>query len=689
MSNPNTSALSMANRQRHQLGSDSTASNLKVVYIGKDKQPVTIIPMVSINGQAWKKSACFESLRNIVYSLADSHSVAEVTSLVSNELPLDTGSAFQASQSAAKFIMDGIMQVGFLEPIAFMTSTAKVVQIGDPDDLLQRPEDITFLQMLCTIDGESQDKRVTTADTLSFQFCLRLPQHELDVASKAFKLVSSPVHQSPAGVSRSLGSCFSAATTGGTTTGPSTPTGSTTSGTSFTSPAMKLFLSTGSDPSKTRKGFYGPFTFLDTQSDFDATFGKNPRVLPMIPTGSDIHDIQNLLREFSDKCRLDIFMHQCMIDYVGNDKVDPTLHVQDVCKQLSLTKQIYTCRGKNIELTPDEMFDRFCALSVSLPENARIWPIQLCSLFLGALGTELADHVTTDDDFSMPDLSTLTTKETQLDALRYVRVRASKSYDYLKKQKDKMSKMMQGMHRGQQYNFQSQCNDGYGDEAYAQSFFQNSTSLAESTISKHSGGIQAATDPNIETRIHPKTGKHHPFYRAGNYISDYPLGFRGCFNCGENDHWKTSRCPLALSGNFNKNRFFKEMWAHKPHTKNAQRDSQYSRGGTNNLHNPNTGAHNHGANTAQHNNSYKVENHGQSALSTSTSPSFYNTSGDHNIRDNHGNNNNGHYGPRNVDNTPSWLNKVNVSTGNTTPQVGAEKNSSRKKVVYLLHMVRF
>ena len=131
------------------------------------------------------------------------------------------------------------------------------------------------------MDGESQDKRVTSVDTLSFQFCLRFPQHELDVASKMFTLLSTPLSKrnTNSGMSRSLGACFSALSAPNTTP-PHTPTKSTTGGTGLTSPAMKLFISTTTNPTKIKRGCFGPLTFLDSQTKFNATFGLNPRMLP-------------------------------------------------------------------------------------------------------------------------------------------------------------------------------------------------------------------------------------------------------------------------------------------------------------------------------------------------------------------------------------------------------------------------
>ena len=145
------------------------------MHIGNDRQPVTIVKLASINSQTWKKSACFESFKNTVYSLVEDHSTVEVTSFISTELPLDTGASFQVDQTATKAIMDCMFNVGFLELIVFLNSQGKTFQIGDPDDLLKRPEDITYFKLRCVLDGESQDHGVTTAETPNFQFYLLLP----------------------------------------------------------------------------------------------------------------------------------------------------------------------------------------------------------------------------------------------------------------------------------------------------------------------------------------------------------------------------------------------------------------------------------------------------------------------------------------------------------------------------------
>ena len=98
--------------------------------------------------------------------------------------------------------------------------------------------------------------------------------------------------------------------------------------------------------------------------------------------------------------------------------MDTLLSVQEVCCQISAIKQVYSLGGKVRTDTPDELFDKFTSLSVSLPGDTNKWSIQLCSSFLLALPTDLSKKITTESGFVMPNLTTLISKALQLDALR-------------------------------------------------------------------------------------------------------------------------------------------------------------------------------------------------------------------------------------------------------------------------------
>ena len=115
-----------------------------MIRIGKDQQPVTLPRMTSVNRHSWKKAASVGTLKNLVYSLVDAHSVTYVIFLVSNEFPLDTGSAFQEAESAVKLIIDSTLSVNHLEPLAFLTLKNKVVRVDEADGLKSRPEDSSF-----------------------------------------------------------------------------------------------------------------------------------------------------------------------------------------------------------------------------------------------------------------------------------------------------------------------------------------------------------------------------------------------------------------------------------------------------------------------------------------------------------------------------------------------------------------
>ena len=112
-----------------------------------------------------------------------------------------------------------------------------------------------------------------------------------------------------------------------------------------------------------------------------------------------------------------------------------------------------------------------------------------------------------------------------------------------------------------------------------QLYFQQGPSRAEQTINKYKNGQEHVNPPqqqgaggnqvkpHVPTRRHPATGLEHPYNPATNYLSKYPLGFRGCFICGSLEHNFAYDCPVKKGGKMDKHQFFAELWTHKPHTK--------------------------------------------------------------------------------------------------------------------------
>ena len=70
--------------------SSSSLSKMRVVYVGKQQQPVTLSEAVSVNSHSWQKSASFGTLMDSVNSLVDSHTVADIVAMVSNDIPINS-----------------------------------------------------------------------------------------------------------------------------------------------------------------------------------------------------------------------------------------------------------------------------------------------------------------------------------------------------------------------------------------------------------------------------------------------------------------------------------------------------------------------------------------------------------------------------------------------------------------------
>ena len=183
-------------------------------------------------------------------------------------------------------------------------------------------------------------------------------------------------------------------------------------------------------------------SFLDSQAEFCKTFGNLPAILPTRPSDSNIDSASSVLLKYAEKRHLNIFMHLCMIHYVGNDNIDPTLDVVETCRQINNIQQVRLINGRLRTDTPDWLFNQFNEISVGLPDNSTTWTLQLCLSYLAALSADLSEAITSEKSFQMPNLSILTTKALQINALRYIRTHAATKYRKLEKAKEKNDRII-------------------------------------------------------------------------------------------------------------------------------------------------------------------------------------------------------------------------------------------------------
>ena len=292
----------LRNQSSRTTGFSTTSLNLsgmKTVMVGKDQHPVTIMQMAHVNDPAWKKAASFENLCNTAHSLLEAHNIADIMALVANEIPMDTGAAFQEAQSASKRITGDVFNIENLNPSAFLNSDGKNVKFTPTIRLSERPEDLTYFRFQCDLDGSELDRRVTTAGEFSFQFCLKFPKHLFHIeGNRVEELITSGRKRGQGGNMMDFMN-----DTGSYTSSPAkvlfqeksdehgyegefdyeekskdervvneereaaTPKISR-GGSELTAVSPKFKGMFGDDDKNHKKGYYGPLTFFNTQQEF-------------------------------------------------------------------------------------------------------------------------------------------------------------------------------------------------------------------------------------------------------------------------------------------------------------------------------------------------------------------------------------------------------------------------------------
>ena len=201
---------------------------------------------------------------------------------------------------------------------------------------------------------------------------------------------------------------------------------------------------------------------------------------------------QTIVQKYGDLCKLEICMNVCILNYVGHTKVDVGLNTLDICRQISDVIQVYNQNRRMCHDTPDELFDQFSTLVVSLPVKASGWSVQLYSCYLAALSKDLSEYIASaKSTFVMLDLTTLTTKSLQRDALRNIRNYASTGFKKFNKKKDAKKELFHEIQASRQRgaNLETSGIQDYDSRTNGSSYScHQSPSIAEQTIRQNTPG---------------------------------------------------------------------------------------------------------------------------------------------------------------------------------------------------------
>ena len=182
----------------------------------------------------------------------------------------------------------------------------------------------------------------------------------------------------------------------------------------------------------------------------------------------------------------------------------------------------------------------------------------------------------------MPSHSGLLTKKLKIKALRQVCEAAVNSSKALNDEEKRLRMLMctSNSNRGSM-NLQESTERNQQQHNGAVKGNINCTPYqAESTLSRYNGGGSNDSQPNphnLPWRLGQDGKKYTSNHAELDYLSMYPLGFKGCFKYGSSAHYKREDYSI---GSVKDRRvldiFFKEFKIHKPNYENRKRDNSVS-----------------------------------------------------------------------------------------------------------------
>ena len=304
ISSPNTNVLMALLNDAVRGHHKPTAAGYKIVYVGKDKTPLSILEMAPIEGDAWKKSASFESLSSTIRGQMESYSSADLISVISQELPVDVTTAFMESMKIKDTMVSSMTNIDTLSGISFLHGNGQKSKSLASGEAKDRIEDLCYIKLSCYLDGSTVDKRISQPG-IDLQFCLKLPQSSYDPNTGdiiSLATPGTPAKPSPHSPKTKLVFDADSDDSSSTPVKPATPTKN-----AVTPKMSRLFGSTSSG--QTITSYFGSMSFLDDQVEFDKIFGENPVILGVNPVSGSSSGCLKKARLYADKCMLDVFLH--------------------------------------------------------------------------------------------------------------------------------------------------------------------------------------------------------------------------------------------------------------------------------------------------------------------------------------------------------------------------------------------
>ena len=209
------------------------------------------------------------------------------------------------------------------------------------------------------------------------------------------------------------------------------------------------------------------------------------------------------------ECRLLVSKAMLRLDYIGHHNFSSADHLHITVKRIRFILLKFNVNGRVLNGNPDTVFDKYLALIPLLPAtHVNIWGIDLFSQFWAAHGEDITHQIAQLPCYiaiatTMFDLTTMTTKDRQMTALRELRLLAVESWSSFQDDKRNMRALFRKL------STSSRANSHFTESL-------TNVSSAEATMQQYSPEESSPT-PAIQTNY------QHPAAPApSKRVSDYP-----------------------------------------------------------------------------------------------------------------------------------------------------------------------
>jgi hypothetical protein len=154
--------------------------------------------------------------------------------------------------------------------------------------------------------------------------------------------------------------------------------------------------------------------FLDTQARFDEVF-LNP-----VPVGNRSKILIDSIEKLISHCQsFEVLLQLFHLDYVGSTAISSIKAISSITAAIRALKQSIRNHktGKITYLKPDDLFHKYMALSLLLPENVASWGLTLAHQFYATISEDCRNNIEREKSCTIPNAATLIAKSNQLHSL--------------------------------------------------------------------------------------------------------------------------------------------------------------------------------------------------------------------------------------------------------------------------------